>query len=121
MGRATFPAAAEPFPEVTPMPHARASLACLLALSAVLAAHVPADPRPEPGLHWNTSVSDAVEKAKATKKPVLWVVMTDSEIACTRMLGKVYTDPAVIAKLDAFVLLPCSTYTHVVPSAPEGE
>lgn len=66
------------------------------------------------------SYEAAFARAKAEKKPVLFCIMKDAEIACKRMLGNIYTDADVRRKMSEFVLVPCSvsaepTFEGVAP------
>jgi hypothetical protein len=63
------------------------------------------------GLPWKTDLDAAMTEARAAGKPILFVIMKDKEIACTRMLA-LYKDPEVREKLKPFILVPCSTYMH---------
>jgi HEAT repeat protein len=65
---------------------------------------------PEP--QWAHNVEAALKQSAAEKKPVLFVIMKDKEVACKRMLDHVFTDEQVRARLAGFILLPCSTYDH---------
>jgi HEAT repeat protein len=70
---------------------------------------------PEP--QWAHGVDAAFKQAAADKKPVLFVIMKDKEIACKRMLETVFTDEQVRARMANYVLLPCSTYDHTEPGS----
>lgn len=72
----------------------------------------PAEKATPAALQFAPSVSDAYAQAKREKKPVVWIVMKDEEIACTRMLGIVYADEKIRKKCAEFVLLPSSLYEH---------
>jgi hypothetical protein len=85
---------------------------CLLASIPVLVTTTPA-----PEIKWAHDVASGFKTAAEEKKPVLFVIMKDNEIACKRMLEGVYTDDAVRARLANFVLLPCSVYDHTVPGS----
>ncbi len=63
------------------------------------------------GLPWKTDLDAAMTESRAAGKPILFVIMKDKEIACTRMLA-LYRDPEVREKLKAFILVPCSTFMH---------
>lgn len=98
----------------------------LLVLSARSPAQTP--PTPEPatapkaaGLAFARSHEKAAMEATATKRLLLWVIMKDGEIGCSRMLQTVYRDPDVQARLAAsFIMLPCSTYDHGSLAPAEG-
>jgi HEAT repeat protein len=77
--------------------------ACCLA-AAVVTAQEPAAGE----LKFAKSYEEAFTRAKAEKKPVLFCIMKDNEIACKRMLGTVYKNPGVRKKMAEFVLVPCS-------------
>jgi HEAT repeats len=80
----------------------------VLALAPVLGAQAP---KPA-DIAWAHDTEAAFKASAAEKKPVLFVIMKDAEIACKRMLENVYTDEHVRARLAGFILLPCSTYDH---------
>ncbi len=63
-------------------------------------------------LNWQRDWKSAQQLAASASKPLLVVVMKDSEPACAEMLEKVYSDAVVARKLDHFVLVPCSPSTH---------
>lgn len=63
-------------------------------------------------IDWSGDVADAFLRAKKEKKPVLWVIMKDKEIACTRMMGRVYKEAKVVARMKDLVVLPCSVNLH---------
>jgi HEAT repeat protein len=89
----------------------RSSLVALPLL--LLALDAPAQaPKHSTELQWAHDYDAALKTAAAEKKPILFVIMKDNEIACKRMLESVYTDEGVKARLGSFVLLPCSTYDH---------
>ncbi len=90
---------------------------CQLACALILFGQAPEKPV---GLPWAKSTAEADKVAKAENRPLLWVVMKDKEIACTRMMQGVYTDPEVQRRLAAFVLVPCSLYDHVPISVLRG-
>ncbi len=109
-------------------------LLCTSLLALALHGQDPATPRPDSplpqpsapkavatGLHFARNLDAAITEANASKRLLLWVIMKDGEIGCSRMLQTVYADTEVRARLNAsFVLLPCSTYDHGSAPAPEG-
>ncbi len=90
---------------------------CLL-LAGLQPAQAPATPAPvketsRNTLRFETSVDGALKLARENARKVLWVIMKDGEIGCTRMLDSVYSDLEVREQLAAgFVLIPCSTWHH---------
>jgi hypothetical protein len=92
-----------------------ATLAAIFALVLRAGAQAPAPKGPE--LAWAHDVETAFKTAAADKKPLLFVIMKDKEIACKRMLEQVYADEGVRTRLSNFVLLPCSTYDHTEPGS----
>ncbi|MSR73854.1 MAG: hypothetical protein EXS14_00055 [Planctomycetes bacterium] len=111
----------------------RLSLCCAF-LSLALSAQEPPVARPvapvatPPGvraapatLQFERDITKATDDARSSKRLLLWVIMKDGEIGCSRMLQTVYADAEVRARLTtSFVLLPCSTYDHGSAPAPEG-
>ena len=65
---------------------------------------------PKAKITWEGSVASGLAKAKAANKPVLWVVMIEREVACRRMMRRVWKDQTVLAKAQGFVLIPCNPY-----------
>ena len=92
----------------------------LLSLLALCALAAPAQEAASRAVTWASSSEAAYQAAKERGVPVLWVVMMDKEIACTRMLNQVYTSPGVIKKTAEFVLIPCSKYQHEAISIERG-
>lgn len=100
---------------------------CLL-LAGFHHAQAPANPAPVKenslrSLRFESSVEGALKLARESSRKVLWVIMKDGEIGCSRMLETVYSDPEVREKLAAgFVLIPCSTWHHTSedPDAKDG-
>ena len=64
------------------------------------------------GIHWEKDLDAALARAKDENRPLLICMHTSTEIACKRMLAKVYTDPSVQGKLKEFVLLPTCFDRH---------
>ncbi|NRA97587.1 MAG: HEAT repeat domain-containing protein [Planctomycetes bacterium] len=62
------------------------------------------------GVTWESSVDDALARAKRESKPVMWTIMIHREVACRRMMRRTWTDPAVVSKAKGFVLIPCNVY-----------
>ena len=78
---------------------------------ALLALPLPAQVKNQgAGVAWEASSKSALAKAKSEKKPVLWVVMIDREIACRRMMRSVWTDADVVARARNFIVIPCNPY-----------
>src|SRR5688572_14457027 len=85
-----------------------AASATFALLFPVAAAQSPATAR----LPWQHDWKTAADRAAADKKLLLVCVMKNNEIACDRMLAKVYPDPTVALKLSNFILVPASKYVH---------
>jgi hypothetical protein len=92
--------------------------ACLLAQAPSPATE--AKPIPK-SFRFESTVDVALKAARDSARRVLWVIMKDGEVGCSRMLETVYADPEVREKLSAgFVLIPCSTYHHT-PETPDSK
>jgi HEAT repeat protein len=87
-------------------------LASLASLASLALFAAPAPAQSAAPLAWSHDWKLAQESAAAAKRPILVVVMKDDEPGCTRMTEKVLVDPAIRAKLEAFVLVPASNATH---------
>ena len=61
---------------------------------------------------WAKTLESARAEAKERNVPLLISMHTSGEKACKRMLGKVYRDPQVRARLAEFVVLPTCFDTH---------
>ena len=61
---------------------------------------------------WEPSLEKALAKAKSEGKPLLISMHTSTEVACQRMLTKLYTDPDIVPVLSEFVLLPTCFDVH---------
>lgn len=66
--------------------------------------------KPGTGAAWEGSVSAALAKARKDGRPVIWVVMIEREVACRRMMRRVWKNATVLAKAKNFVLIPCNPY-----------
>ncbi|MFT7619389.1 MAG: hypothetical protein ACI97A_003040 [Planctomycetota bacterium] len=74
------------------------------------------------GVQWETNLDAALARAKSENKPLLLSMHTSTEIACKRMLGNLYSDVDVIAKLKDFVVLPTCFDRHAeVKKSIDGE
>ncbi len=70
-------------------------------------------PRPGQGqVRWETDLESAMARAKAEGKPMLISMHTSTEVACRRMLEKLYTDPDILPLLAEFVILPTCFDLH---------
>ncbi len=92
---------------------ARPLLGALVLALAGIGHSLPAQSPAGPGIPWASSVSEAFARAKSEKKPVLWVVMKDEEIACKRMMKDIYANAGIVDRLADVVLLPSSPALHV--------
>ena len=61
---------------------------------------------------WEPTLEGALAKAREGGKPLLISMHTSTEVACQRMLKKLYTDPAIVPILSEFVLLPTCFDDH---------
>ncbi|MCB9832811.1 MAG: thioredoxin family protein [Planctomycetes bacterium] len=86
------------------------TLAFVVLVAAVLA---PA----QEGIKWEKDLASALARAKAEKRPLLISMHTSTEVACQRMLTKIYADPEVQARLAEFVLLPTCFDKHAEEKA----
>lgn len=64
------------------------------------------------GITWETDLEAAKERAAEENKPLLIALHNTTEVACRRMLTKVYRDPAVQKALAEFVILPTCFDRH---------
>lgn len=91
---------------------------CLLALlvcTLVSPSQIVTKPEPPAkgvGLRWEATVEAALARAKREDKLVVWAVMLHREVACRRMMRRVWTDAAVVKKARAFVLIPCNAFPN---------
>ncbi|MAB88817.1 MAG: hypothetical protein CMJ90_05075 [Planctomycetes bacterium] len=87
-------------------------LIAIAALSVVALSQIvtKAAPGKSSGVTWEASVDAALAKARREGKPVVWTIMIHREVACRRMMRRVWSDASVIAKAREFVLIPCNVY-----------
>ncbi len=64
------------------------------------------------GIRWEKDLESALARSKAERRPLLISMHTSTEVACQRMLTKIYTEPEVQARLAEFVLLPTCFDKH---------
>ncbi|HYC78546.1 MAG TPA: hypothetical protein VEI02_13040, partial [Planctomycetota bacterium] len=89
----------------------RGRRAVLAAVLAAFAAVVVAQDAPP--VRWEKDVADALARARAESRPVLFAFNKDEEAANDETALRLYRDPRFAAKSGEFVCVPCSVYDHV--------
>lgn len=93
-------------------PTSRVPLPYKIVVAVVLALLLGVPAYGREGFVWETSLTEAMDKATKTDKPLLITMHTSTEEACVRMLTQVYPDPEVQAQLAHFVVLPTCIDDH---------